>query len=43
MSKLKTAVTRAENANQAQKDGDIKAAFEWWDKLYYYEFPSYYK
>ena len=43
MSKLKTAVTRAEHANQAQSDGDIKGAFEWWDKLYNYRFPSYYR
>ena len=43
MSKLKTAVTRAENANRAKDDDDIKTAFEWWNKLYYYEFPSYYK
>ena len=43
ISKLKTAATRAENANEAQKAGDVKAAFDWWDKLYYYEFPSYYR
>jgi len=43
ISKLQTALQRAENANKAQKEGDIKAAFEWWNKFYYYEFPSYSK
>ena len=43
VSKLKTAVRRAENANKAEEDEDIKTAFDWWDKLYAYEFPSYYK
>lgn len=43
MSKLRTAVTRAENASAAKKNDNVKAAFEWWDKLYAYKFPSYYK
>lgn len=43
LSKLKTAVTRAQNANAAKKSDDIKTAFEWWDKFYAYNFPSYYK
>ena len=43
MSKLKTAVNRAENANRALKNGNVKAAFDWWRKLYAYKFPSYYK
>lgn len=41
LSKLRMAATRAENAYNARKSEDIKTAFEWWDKLYYYEFPSY--
>jgi hypothetical protein len=43
MSKLRTAVTRAENASAAKKNGDIRTAFEWWKKLYAYRFPSYYR
>ena len=43
LSKLKTAVTRAQNANAAKSKEDIKEAFEWWDKLYAYKFPSYYR
>lgn len=43
LSKLRTAVTRAQKANEAKKDGDIKKAFEWWDRLYADRFPSYYK
>lgn len=43
LSKLKTAVIRAQNANAAEKSDYIKTAFEWWDKLYAYNFPSYYK
>lgn len=42
LSKLNTAVTRAKNANAAKKSDDIREAFEWWDKFYAYEFPSYY-
>lgn len=42
LSKLQTACTRAENARQASHDKDIKEAFDWWDRLYYYEFPNYY-
>ena len=41
LSKLRMAATRAENAYNARKSEDIKTAFEWWDKLYCYEFPSY--
>lgn len=42
-SKLKTAVTRASNARQCERDGDTKGAFSWWDLLYASRFPSYYK
>lgn len=43
LSKLKTAVTRAQNANAAKKADDIKGAFEWWDKVFAYRFPNYYR
>ncbi len=42
LSKLNTAATRAEKARDATINGDIKLAFEWWGKLYYDKFPSYY-
>ena len=40
-SKLSTALTRAQKACDAKDEGDIKKAFEWWDLLYNYNFPSY--
>ena len=43
LSKLKTAVARAHNANAAKEADDIRGAFEWWDKLYADKFPSYYR
>jgi hypothetical protein len=42
-SKLDTAVTRANHARQAEQDGNVKEAFEWWDKLYNFNFPNYYR
>lgn len=42
-SKLDTALTRAENARAASERDDVKGAFEWWDKLFGGNFPSYYK
>ena len=41
-SKLSTALDRAQKACDAKDEGDIKTAFEWWDLLYNYNFPSYY-
>ena len=41
-SKLSTALTRAQNACDAEDEGNTKTAFEWWDMLYNYNFPSYY-
>lgn len=41
LSKLVTAHVRAENAREAETKGDIKEAFEWWDKLYGGHFPAY--
>ena len=43
LSKLRTAVIRAQKANEAQKHDDLKAAFEWWNRLYKHKFPSFYK
>lgn len=39
--KLETAVSRAEKACDAENAGNIADAFDWWNKLYYYEFPKY--
>ena len=43
LSKLSTALDRAQKAREEEEAGKIKEAFEWWGKLYYYEFPSYYQ
>lgn len=40
-SKLDTAVTRAEKACAAESAGHVADAFDWWNMLYYYEFPKY--
>ena len=42
-STLATALTRATKAREAETDGDIKDAFAWWDKLFAYKFPGYYR
>ena len=41
-SKLSTALTRAKNACDAEDDGKTKEAFDWWNRVYGYNFPSYY-
>ena len=41
-SKLSTALNRAQKARDAENKDDIKEAFEWWNLLYNYNFPSYY-
>ena len=41
LSKLETAVTKAEKAREAEEAGRIADAFDWWNKLYFYEFPKY--
>lgn len=42
-SKLATALSRATKAREAEDNDDIKDAFAWWDKLFAYEFPGYYR
>jgi len=42
LSKLNTAVARAEKAVDAENWGDTKTAFDWWRLLYNYKFPAYY-
>ena len=42
-SKLSTARSRAIKARNAEATGDIREAFEWWDKLFDYRFPNYYR
>lgn len=42
LSKLATAVIRAEKAVEASSRGDILGAFDWWRLLYDNKFPTYY-
>jgi len=42
LSKLSTAKTRAEKAREAESAGKTSEAFDWWDKLFAGNFPSYY-
>lgn len=41
LSKFTTALGRARKAMAAESDGDIKEAFEWWDKVFNGRFPAY--
>ena len=41
-SKLSTALNRAQKARDAENADDIKEAFDWWNRLYNYNFPEYY-
>jgi hypothetical protein len=40
-SKVSTALSRIENAREAEAQDRISDAFDWWDKVFNYEFPSY--
>ena len=42
-SKVSTARSWATKARDAEENGNIKEAFDWWDKLFAYKFPSYYR
>lgn len=42
-SRLATALARAAKARDAERDGRNMDAFAWWDKLFAYKFPGYYK
>ena len=42
-SKVSTALSRATKAYSAEQRGDIKEAFDWWNKLFGDKFPSYYR
>ena len=42
-SKVATALSRANKACEAEECDNIREAFEWWDKLFAYKFPSYYR
>lgn len=42
ISKLNTAVTRAEKAREAADNDNISDAFDWWQKVYDNKFPNYY-
>lgn len=43
ISKVSTALTRAETAREVEDAGRISEAFEWWDKVFAYRFPNYYR
>lgn len=42
-SKVSTALSRATKACKAEERGNIKEAFAWWNMLFGYKFPSYYR
>lgn len=42
LSKLSTAITRAENARMYERNEDIRKAFIWWGMVFGEKFPSYY-
>lgn len=42
LSKLSSAITRAQKATDAENAGDTITAFDWWDKVFAGNFPSYY-
>jgi len=42
LSKVSTARIRAEKARDAENAGNTRIAFEWWDKVFAGNFPSYY-
>ncbi len=42
-SKVSTALSRATKACEAEERVNIKEAFDWWDKLFAYKFPGYYR
>jgi hypothetical protein len=42
LSKLQTALTRAEKARETEKKGDTREAFQWWSKVFANKFPNYY-
>lgn len=42
-SKVSTALSRASNAREAERNDYIRDAFYWWDKLFAGKFPSYYR
>jgi hypothetical protein len=41
LSKLDTAISRAQKARDAEESGDAQAAFDWWDKVFDGSFPAY--
>ncbi|MGO3669561.1 MAG: SMODS domain-containing nucleotidyltransferase [Vreelandella alkaliphila] len=42
LSKLRTAKARSQKARDAEMSGNISEAFDWWDKVFFGKFPSYY-
>jgi hypothetical protein len=42
LSKLDTAYSRAAKARDAERADKISTAFDWWDKVFFDHFPSYY-
>jgi len=42
LSKIDTAIIRAEKAREAESKGDLAAAFQWWDLVFDGRFPAHY-
>lgn len=42
LSKIDTAIARAEKAREAESSGDIAGAFQWWNLVFADKFPAYY-
>lgn len=42
LSKVNTALTRASKARESEQDGDVRSAYDWWDKVFGGKFPAYY-
>ena len=42
-SRVSTALSRATKAREAEQNDNIRDAFDWWDRLFGGQFPSYYR
>ena len=42
-SKVATALSRATKARAAEVNNEVRDAFSWWDRLFAYKFPGYYR
>lgn len=42
LSKVNTALIRATKARELEDDGDVRSAYDWWDKVFGGKFPAFY-